>query len=214
MIKDTTSFTGWITGVIHIGANIGQERLFYANRNLDVIWVEPIPEVFLELKKNLEGFPHQKGFQGLITDKDNETYSFHVANNNGASSSIFELNLHKDICPEVSFSNSTKLASITLKSFIENNNIPIEKYQALIVDTQGSELLVLKGAGNLLRKFKYIKVEAADFESYTGCCQVSDIERFLKKNGFKEFCREKLLSWENIGSYYDILYKRKLFFWG
>ena len=94
---------------------------------------------------------------------------------------------------------------------MENNNIPIDKYQALIVDTQGSELLVLKGAGNLLRKFKYIKVEVADFESYAGCCQVSDIERFLKFSGFKEFCREKLTSSKNGGSYYDILYKRKSF---
>ncbi len=211
LIKDTNSFTGWITGVIHVGANSGQERIFYANRNLDVVWVEPNPEIFIGLKKNLEGFPRQKAYKDLITDKDNEIYTFHIANNDGASSSIFELNLHKDIWPEVSFLHSTKLTSLTLKSFVEKNKIPVDNYQALIIDTQGAELLVLKGAGNLLKKFKYIKVEVADFESYKGCCQVLDVDQFLKINGFKEFCREKFASRENGGSYYDILYKRKLF---
>jgi hypothetical protein len=36
---------------------------------------------------------------------------------------------------------------------------------AIILDTQGSELLILKGAQATLRQASYVKVEAADFES-------------------------------------------------
>ena len=32
-----------VTGVIHVGANAGQERELYASFHLDVVWIEPIP---------------------------------------------------------------------------------------------------------------------------------------------------------------------------
>jgi hypothetical protein len=36
----------------------------------------------------------------------------------------------------------------------------------LILDVQGAELKVLKGCGHLISKFRYIKLEAAEFEMY------------------------------------------------
>lgn len=38
-------------GVVHVGANLGQERELYEHYGLNVLWVEPIPEVFEQLKK-------------------------------------------------------------------------------------------------------------------------------------------------------------------
>ena len=57
------------------------------------------------------------------------------------------------------------------------------------MDTQESELLVLKGAESLLSKFKYIKTEATDFKVYKDCCLVEDLKNFLGKYGFKELNR-------------------------
>ena len=34
-----------ISGIIHIGANEGQEREKYKKYSLSVIWVEPIPQI-------------------------------------------------------------------------------------------------------------------------------------------------------------------------
>ncbi len=197
-----------VSGVIHIGANAGQEKEIYARYNLDVIWVEPIPEVFLRLKSGLEKFPRQQAYQYLITDRDNEEYTFHIANNEGQSSSIFELELHKDIWSEIYFEKSIQLKSVSLTTLIKRESIKIDKYNALIMDTQGSELLVLKGAESLLRGFKYIKTEVADFEIYKDCCQLKDIEDFLSKQGFKEFSRNKFASRAEGGSCYDIIYRR------
>ncbi len=195
-------------GVIHVGANIGQERNFYQKHALDVIWIEPIPEVFEVLSHNISSFNRQKAYKYLVTDKNDMTYNFNIANNFGASSSILNIKHHKDIWPNIFYERSIELKSITLKKFIHDENINIEKYNTLVMDTQGSELLVLKGAEDLLLKFKYIKTEVPDFEAYAGCCQIKDIENFLRSFGFKELTRFKFASRPEKGSYYNIVYKK------
>lgn len=208
LVKDSNSFLEEVSGVIHVGANIGQERKVYAKHNLDVLWIEPIPEIFKRLKKNLKKYPRQQGYQYLVTDKDNEKYEFHIANNNGLSSSILNLDLHEDIWPQISYERSIVIESTTLVSLMDKEEINLLKYDALVMDTQGSELLVLKGAETLLNKFKYIKTEVSDFESYVGCCQVKDIEDFLLKHGFREVSRHNFASRKEGGNYYDIVYKK------
>jgi len=207
---DMQSFLSKASGVIHVGANTGQERAVYSGYDLDVIWIEPIPDVFLQLERNLEGYPKQRAYQCLITDRDNEEYVFHVANNNGASSSILELNAHAELWPTVFYQDSIVVQSLTLASFVKQRRIDIDKYDALIVDTQGTELLCLKGAESLLGAFRYIQTEVADFESYSGCCQIQDIDSFLKEYGFRVSGRKKLASKQGVGSYYDIVYRQ----WG
>ena len=49
-------------GVVHLGANSGQERFIYARRGLDVVWVEAIPEVFAELQRNIGCLPPSSVF--------------------------------------------------------------------------------------------------------------------------------------------------------
>ena len=112
-----------IRGIVHVGANTGQEIQLYAKHGLSVIWIEPIPEVFDSLEANLSGVQKQIAIKALVTDVDNAEYEFHLANNNGASSSILELNLHQDIWPDVSFKKTIKLYSKTLSSLMNDNNI-------------------------------------------------------------------------------------------
>lgn len=208
--KKPDAFLRRVSGVIHVGANAGQEREIYAGHNLDVVWIEPIPEVFSELKANLKKFPRQQAYRYLITDRDDEEYTFHIANNQGQSSSILELDLHKDIWAEIHYEKAILLKSITLSSLVRAEKIKINKYDALIMDTQGTELLVLKGAEGLLSRFKYIKTEAADFEVYKGCCRVEDIADFLGKRGFKEFSRHQFAYRNEGGACYDIVYKKSV----
>jgi FkbM family methyltransferase len=207
--RDPDRFLRKISGVIHVGANTGPERELYAKNGLRVLWIEPIPEVFEALKANLADFPLQSALKCLITDKDNVEQRFHIASNNGHSSSILDLNLHKDIWPQVTYVKTITLQSKTLASLLKEEHIDTFKYDALVMDTQGSELLVLKGAVPILQNFIYIKTEVPDFESYTGCCQLSDIASFLAHHGYREFSRYKFAKHPNGGSYYDIVYKLK-----
>ncbi|MEM1255559.1 MAG: FkbM family methyltransferase [Cyanobacteria bacterium P01_H01_bin.21] len=197
-----------VSGIVHIGANLGQERELYYKCGLDVLWIEPIPDVFSKLIENIKDFKDQRAIQALVTDIDNKEYKFNIANNNGASSSILGFKQHKDIWPNVKYTNTILLKSLTLATLFQQEQIDASKYQALIMDTQGSELLVLKGSLPVLKHFQFIKTEVPDFESYEGCCQLSDIKAFMLEHGYKEISRKKFASHTLRGNYFDIIYQK------
>jgi len=205
---DPNRFLRSVHGVIHVGANVGQERALYARYGLHVLWIEPIPEVFATLRANVAAFPKQRALQALVTDRDDHEYEFHVANNAGESSSILELKQHKDVWPKVAFTTSIKLRSVTLPELLAREGVDITRYDALVMDTQGSELLVLKGAESLLPRFAYIKTEVPDFEAYEGCAQLADLAAFLAVRGFAELVRNRFASRAAGGHYYDVVYRR------
>jgi FkbM family methyltransferase len=206
---DPNRFLRSAHGVIHVGANVGQERELYARRGLDVLWIEPIPEVFATLRTNIAAFPRQRALQALVTDRDDHEYEFHVANNAGESSSILELKEHKDVWPKVAFTTSIKLRGVTLPTLFAREGVDITRYDALVMDTQGSELLVLKGAESLLPRFAYIKTEVPDFEAYEGCAQLGDLAAFVAARGFAELVRNRFASRAAGGHYYDVVYRRR-----
>jgi FkbM family methyltransferase len=202
-------FLNDVSGVVHVGANVGDERKLYRAHGLSVVWIEPIPEVFAHLSDRIQGYKNQKAFQALVTDADDKEYTFHIANNYGASSSIFKFKHHKDIWPDVEYTSSVLLKSVTLATLFKREQLDPGQYQALIMDAQGSELLVLQGSIPILNHFKFIKTEVPDFESYERCCQLSDINDFMIERGYKELSRCKQASRAEGGSYFDIVYKKQ-----
>jgi FkbM family methyltransferase len=161
---DHNRFLWHVTGVIHVGANSGEERDLYAAHGLDVVWVEPIPEVFEEVASRIAAFPKQLAIQGLTPESDDQKYVFHVANNDGGTSSMLELKHRKNLWPDVRFEKTITLRSQPLPTLLSLHQVDCRNYQALVLDTQGAELLVLKAASGLLPAFSYIKTEVADFE--------------------------------------------------
>jgi FkbM family methyltransferase len=211
-MNDLESFLSDVTGVVHVGANIGQESLLYASYDLDVVWIEPLPSAFEQLLVNTKDFPKQHCFKYLVTDKDNKVYQFYVASNGGCSSSIYDIADHRYLWPDVSMSYVTQMTSVTLTTLFKRENIDAKKHRGLILDTQGSELLVLYGAIPLLNDFLYIKIEVADFNAYEGCCQLKDIQRFMYWYGFAEHVKYEMPSYGYHpagGHYWDIVYKRR-----
>jgi 2-O-methyltransferase len=197
-------------GVVHIGANYGQERDLYAKHKLNVLWVECIPEVFQKLAENIRSYRRQKAVQCLLTDRDNQEYSFYLSSNEGAaSSSIFDFAKHKEIWPDVHMTSVVKLRSRTLSTMLKKEGIAIEDYDALVMDTQGSELLILKGARELLPRFKFVKTEVADFESYKGGCVLSEMDAFMTEQGFCKAMSTIFASGEGVGSYHEAVYSRR-----
>lgn len=161
--KDPNRFLQRARGVIHIGAHGGQERDLYAKFDLRVLWVEAIPDVCEYLSDQIKSFPRQRAENRLITDRDGAEYVFHIANNYGMSSSILPPDRCREIWPDISFESQMSLRSITLDSLLDEIGAGPRDYDALVMDTQGSELLVLKGARKLLNRIRYVKTEAADF---------------------------------------------------
>lgn len=197
-----------VTGVIHVGANIGQEIAEYAMQDFDVLWIEPIPRYFDVLLSSLQGLSKQRAFQALITDKDDHLYDFYIASNAGGSSSILKMKHHATVWPKIKYMKKMQLLSMTLPTLLQRAFIDISVYPALVVDTQGSELLVLQGSKEILRNFSLIKIEAANYEAYENCCLDKDISDYLDGCGFYEIERH-IIREHYLGTYYDILYERR-----
>ena len=156
------------SGVIHVGANSGQERHLYAQHRLPVIWIEPLDAAFKSLLMNIRNLPDQTAIKALVTDRDGDRHILHIASNDGASSSILDFNQVNDIWPDIHYVDKVEVQSSTLPTALAGTDWTA--CNALVLDTQGTELLILKGAEPILKHFKYIKTEAADFELYKDCC--------------------------------------------
>jgi FkbM family methyltransferase len=202
------SFLKKVPGVIHVGANTGQERSEYASLELKVLWVEPIPAVFEVLRSNIANFPNQRACCSLLAAEHGVKYTLHIANNGGASSSILDFSKHGAIWPEVQFTHDVQIKATTLARLVDTEQIDLRSYGALILDTQGSELLVLKGAVPILDRFQFVQAEVPDFESYAGCCQLAELTDFMRRHGFKLARKSPFASRRGIGTYYDALYSR------
>ena len=198
-------------GIIHVGANTGNEIPIYKQYPIKCILIEPLPLQFSILSK-VAAKAGYKALNNLITNKDNKPYSFIVSNHNGKASSIFLYN-DNNIWKNIKQVETIELTSITLTSLLLNEHINISDYDTLVLDTQGSELMVLKGAVGIIKNLKYILTEVADFEMYLHGCQLRDIEYYMNLNGFKEIERTLQKSKKGrsgVRSCWDILYKQLL----
>ena len=201
-----TDFLTRARGVIHVGANDGGERYSYAELGLKVIWIEPIPEVFKQLVENIRSFPDQKAINALITNEDGALCTLHISNNGGNSSSILDPYLHKDLHPEVTFTRDISVRSSRLPTALADINL--SEYDAMVLDTQGTELLILQSATAILGGFKYIQVEAANFEAYRNCATVDTINSFLRQHGFRLVYKRLYEKRKAGGEYFELLFQR------
>jgi len=97
------SFLKEVDGVIHVGANEGQEREHYKKYGINnVLWIEADPFVFKKLKKNLLNYENQYAINYLILDKK-QRIKFNISNAKGNASSVFDLLEHKQMYPEIKF---------------------------------------------------------------------------------------------------------------
>jgi FkbM family methyltransferase len=207
-LKPECTYLRKVRGVLHVGANVGQERFVYDAFGLNVVWVEPIPSVFQTLASNVAQFPNQRALNYLVTAEDGKEYQFNIATNEGRSSSILDLAKHKEMFPEISYTSAITLTGSTLESIVKREKIDLSKHEALILDTQGSEFQILGSSSNILRQFKFIAVEAADFEAYDNCGQIETMSAFMQAHGFREHRREVQNYKDGLGTYYDVTYRR------
>jgi FkbM family methyltransferase len=203
------SFLRQVRGVIHVGAHAGEERNQYSSRGLDVVWVEPNPVVFERLCLNISGLVKQRAYRYLLAADDGKEYTFHISNNDGASSSILDFAKHQEVWPEVTYTHDICIAATTLDRMMDKEQIDVRGYGALVLDTQGSELLVLRGAVSTLKHFRFVKTEAADFEVYAGCCQLAELTDFMHGQGFELSRKYAFNTTGGVGSCYDVVYRRR-----
>jgi FkbM family methyltransferase len=168
------------SGVLHIGAHIGQESETYSRSGKRVLWVEAIPEVHKELVTNLQHLHNQSAMNVLLGDVE-KLVDFNVAENRGESSSVFEFS--KTSRFGVRMSETLSLQMRRLDSILTPSEVR-NFYSHWVIDVQGAELLVLKGSGSLLHECMSLDVEVSTYETYQGGAQLGEILKHLEEFGF------------------------------
>jgi len=181
---------------LQIGANSGQEiPILLKHTRGNVLVFEPLIEPFRELKIN---YPSKriKLFNFAAGDM-NGPLEINVASNNGQSSSFLKPKKHLETNPEIYFHEKEKVEMIRLDDFIDDV-IP----DFWILDTQGYELEILKGASESISHAKWVFTEIHRKETYEGCVQIEELDRWMKSKGFKRIATH----WYEIWG--DALYSR------
>lgn len=175
-------------GVLHVGANEGQEADLYNDLGFErVFWIEADPDIFPRLLGTLRSFPSQTAYCALLADKDGEAIPFYVSNNNGGSSSLLPFNKKKmaELFPGLDVQQEKVLSTERLESFIARHQIQVGSFNVLNIDVQGAELLVLKGAGDLLLGLDLICLEVRLARDYIGSSLLHEVDLYLIPEGFR-----------------------------
>jgi len=171
-------------GIIHIGAHLMEEREDYLSYGLNnTVWIEANPKIYDKINHINNQKTSEKIYNFAISDIDNQKYKFNVTNN-GESSSILELDKHKEYHPHVFVTEILEVNSKRIDTLIRENDINIINYDFINIDIQGAELLAIKGFGELLNNVKFIYTEINTNSIYKDCALVSEIDEYLSKYGF------------------------------
>jgi len=168
-------------GVLHVGANVGEEAPVYNELGIkDVAWIEANEQLIPQLRINTSYRYGHKVYNALIGDVEGLEVKLHISNNAGQSSSILELWTHKKAHPEVHY-----VGEVVMKMKRLDQHGCWGGYDFLNMDIQGAELKALKGMGDLLHQFKWAYLEVNKEELYKGCALVGEIDEYLSTFGFK-----------------------------
>lgn len=190
-----------IRGILHIGAHLCEEREDYLRHGLSddkVIWVEGNYNLIHQIKKK---FPNVIIWNNIISDKDNEFVTLHLANN-GQSSSILELGTHKQHYNHIKYVEDIHGVTKTINTLYVEHGISPNFANFLNIDLQGAELLALKGMKHLLKNFDYLYLEVNTEELYENCNLIGEIDEYVKQFNFKRV--ETVMTRENWGDAFYI----------
>ena len=186
-------------GILHIGAHLGQEAVYYQNMRKPVLWIEANPILFERLKENIKKMANQKAICALLGKHNSREIEFYLSSNDGASSSIYRFGKELEF-EDLFMISQLKLPMIRLDSALTSKEIMA--YDHWIIDTQGAELEVLQGAGKLIDKCSTMSVEVSRREVYDGGTKWEELKDFLNGKGFNELWEPKL------GSHEDVIFAR------
>ncbi len=189
-----------VRGVIHVGAHRGQEYKDYAASGIkDIVFIEPCSKAFQVLQDTFGQVPGVT----LINSACGAEFAVATMNveqaNQGMSNSLLKPAKHLEQYPSIQFTETEEVEVHPLDELV----YPIyAKCNLLIMDVQGYELEVLKGAYQILVQTDYIYTEVNRDEVYEGCAKVHQLDEFLT-----DFTRVET-SWAG-GTWGDAWYIRK-----
>ncbi len=162
--------------VLHIGGHFAEEAEIYSQENIsNVVFIEGDPEIFTTMMKRLTNFPGQHGMCALLSDSEG-LVDFHLASNEGASSSILKPGRHLTHKPKITFEEVRQLKSCTLDS------LSLGKFDLIVIDVQGAETKVIAGGLETISKANALWVEVNVGSMYEGDSNSSEVVNILREH--------------------------------
>ena len=160
--------------IIDIGANVGNWTLLYSSlfRSCNFFLIEANQSHSQPIKLISKYF-----YIGALYSKVTKKIFFHTNKYSGTGNSFYKENTKIRFQKKTLFTNT--LDNVIKKIFNK------KKYDLIKIDTQGSELDILKGAKRTLKKTKMIIIEVNIFKYNQNKIEYYDIFKFLDKKGFK-----------------------------
>lgn len=169
------------SGVLHVGAHLGQEKDFYSVLGVDVTWVEALPDIFEQLRSIISEYPRQTALLGLLSEKEGVEVEFRRSNDGGMSSSLFDFARGPEYQRGLKMETRLKLRTTTLTNLLEANHLQPPSHW--VIDVQGAELMVLRGATQILRDCYSMDIEVSTFDYYKDGSSFPELRAFLAKSG-------------------------------
>jgi FkbM family methyltransferase len=190
-----------IRGVIHVGAHFGQEYPIYRGI-ASILLFEPVPQTFETLKTNVG--PEVRLVNKAVGDYVGRVPMFVESRNLGQSCSVLRPTGHLSVYPQITFDTTIEVEQVTLDGFLEESGQQT-LYNLLVIDTQGSELAVLRGAArSLAESIECVVTEVYRDELYEGCGLLEEVEAFMVARGF----HRDAIEWDGTGTWGDAFYRR------
>lgn len=188
-----------LNGVIHGGANDGEEIHNYIRMGIDwIIGFEPMSGVYEKLEEDCIRWPGELGiypkqlrmFKLGLHDK-NGPATLHRSVGDGKGSTMFDVNYeHEEVVKNWNqgqgmFEGDETIRTVRFDSWAARTpEINLTNYDTLLLDTQGNEFEILKGMGSYLKGFKYLCLELSIEPAYKQETPAQEVADWLAKQGF------------------------------
>jgi FkbM family methyltransferase len=201
-------------GVIHLGAHKGEELNLYKKLKIKNILLYEANEKlinYLKLKGFFFNFLFKMNIQVINKAIYNEDRfcSLNITSNT-QSSSILNLGLHKKLYPNIIKKDENLVDGATLNSEFKNF-YNINNFNILNMDIQGSELLALLGANDIIGNLDVIYTEINYDYIYENCALINEIDDYLSKHDFTRFKTKTIKDDDGRPVWGDALYVKKKF---
>jgi FkbM family methyltransferase len=189
-------------GILHVGAHEAQEVGEYIAHGFaehtPIIWVEAQSELVDTLKKKLDP-KKNKVYCAVAWNVDGVAKIFNLTSES-ASSSLFDLDKHKNLYPEIDIVRKIHVTTSRLDSTLS----PSDVFDFVVLDIQGAESQAIEGLGERISSVNWIFTEVSKVELYAGANLYKDLDSQLYELGF----RRVFTAWDRRAGWGDALYAR------
>ena len=168
--------------IAHVGAHLGQELDSYRSLKPNrILYFEPIPDVCASLREKAASAREVSIFNVAISDA-NGTATFRVYAGSKQSSSLFVR--RRAAIDQTDLEREIEVPTRTLDTILAEHGLSSD-VNVLVSDTQGAELLVLRGATTTLKTVDILEIELSYLNVYIDGANGNAVQELVSQKGFE-----------------------------